>query len=171
MQEGLRLALRDPTAVVAYWYDEGEHYVDVDGNRFDLPADTRDRVVTRLDYSDSPVAAIVHDAALRSEPELLDAISSAARIALERDKLLVEVKARAERYRAVLQAMPDLMFRISRAGVYRGYNAPDPHNLLSEVVVGRTVIGFCGLRTLTVSSMRLRSKRFCAVGRSSCVRS
>jgi len=139
VQEGLRLALRDPTAVVAYWYDEGEHYVDVDGNRFDLPADTRDRVVTRLDYSDSPVAAIVHDAALRSEPELLDAISSAARIALERDKLLVEVKARAERYRAVLQAMPDLMFRISRAGVYRGYNAPDPHNLLSEVVVGRTV--------------------------------
>jgi hypothetical protein len=73
-------------------------------------------VVTRLEYSDSPVAVIVHDAALREEPELLESITGAARIALERDKLLVEVKARAERYRAVLQAMPDLMFRISREG-------------------------------------------------------
>jgi hypothetical protein len=112
VQEGLRAALRDPSAEVAYWYEEGEHYVDVDGNHFDLPTDTRSRVVTRLEYADSPVAAIVHDAALREEPELLDAITGAARIALERDKLLVEVKARAQRYRAVLHAMPDLIFRV-----------------------------------------------------------
>jgi PAS domain S-box-containing protein len=139
VQEGLRQALRDPSAEVAYWYEEGGHYVDVDGNHFELPPDTRNRVVTRLDYADSPVAAIVHDAALREEPELLETITGAARIALERDKLLVEVKARAERYRAVLQAMPDLMFRIARDGTYRGYNAPDPRDLLSEVVVGRKV--------------------------------
>jgi signal transduction histidine kinase len=139
VQEGLRQALRDPTAEVAYWYEEGGHYVDVDGNRFELPPDTRDRVVTRLDYADTHVAAIVHDAALRAEPELLETITNAARIALERDKLLVEVKARAERYRAVLQAMPDLMFRIARDGTYRGYNAPDPRDLLSEIVVGRNV--------------------------------
>jgi signal transduction histidine kinase len=139
VQEGLRVALRDPTAQVAYWYDEGGHYVDVDGNRFELPTDARRRFVTRLEYADSPVAAIVHDPALCEEPELLDAITGAARVALERDKLLVEVKARAERYRAVLQAMPDLMFRISREGVYRGYNAPDPHDLLSEVIVGTSV--------------------------------
>jgi signal transduction histidine kinase len=139
VQEGLRDALRDPSAEVAYWYDEGGHYVDVDGNHFELPADTRHRVVTRLEYADSPVAAIVHDAALREEPELLDAITSAARIALERDKLLVEVKARAERYRALLQALPDLMFRISRDGRYRGYNAPSPRDLLGEVVIGARV--------------------------------
>jgi len=139
VQEGLRQALRDPTAEVAYWYEEGGHYVDVDGNHFDLPPDTRQRVVTRLDYADSPVAAIVHDAALREEPELLETITNAARIALERDKLLVEVKARAERYRAVLQAMPDLLFRIARDGTYRGFNAPDPRDLIEEAVVGRTV--------------------------------
>jgi signal transduction histidine kinase len=139
VQEGLRGALRDPSAEVAYWYEEGGHYVDVDGNHFDLPPDTRHRVVTRLEYADTPVAAIVHDAALREEPELLDAITSAARIALERDKLLVEVKARAERYRAVLQAMPDLMFRISRDGRYRGFNAPNPRDLVGEVIIGARV--------------------------------
>ena len=139
VQEGLRAALRDPTAEVAYWYDEGGHYVDVDGNRFELPTESQDRAITRLDYSDTPVAVLVHDTALRDEPELLETITGAARIALERDKLLVEVKARAERYRAVLQAMPDLMFRIARDGTYRGFNAPDPSDLLEPDVVGKSV--------------------------------
>ena len=139
VQEGLRGALRDPTAEVAYWYDEGGHFVDVEGNHFDLPEDTRRRVVTRLSYGDQPVAAIVHDAALREEPELLEGVANAARIALERDKLLVEVRARAQRYRALLQAMPDLMFRISRKGTYISYNAPNPHDLIDEEVVGKTL--------------------------------
>jgi PAS domain S-box-containing protein len=137
VQEGLRSALRDETAVVAYWYEEDEHYVDVEGNRLDLPEDTRRRVVTRLDYGDQPVAAIVHDAALVQEPELLEGVANAARIALERDKLLVEVRARAQRYRALLQAMPDLMFRISRDGRYISYNAPSERDLVNGEVVGR----------------------------------
>src|SRR5204863_8351102 len=122
-----------------YWYDEGGHFVDVEGNHFDLPEDTRRRVVTRLSYGDQPVAAIVHDAALREEPELLEGVANAARIALERDKLLVEVRARAQRYRALLQAMPDLMFRISRDGTYISYNAPSPRDLVAEEVVGKTL--------------------------------
>jgi PAS domain S-box-containing protein len=140
VQDGLRLALRDPTAEVAYWYDEGGHYVDIDGNNFELPADTRNRVVTKLEYANTPVAAIVHDSALMQEPELLEAITSAARIALERDKLLVEVRARAERYRGLLQAMPDLMFRISRDGDYLSYNAPNERDLFDDDVVGRKVV-------------------------------
>jgi signal transduction histidine kinase len=139
VQEGLRQALRDDTAQVAYWYEEGGHYVDVDGNPFELPSDTLQRVVTRLDYADEPVAAIVHDAALRDEPELLEGIANAARIALERDKLLVEVRARAQRYFALLQAMPDLMFRISRDGSYLSYNAPNPEDLIEREVAGKTL--------------------------------
>jgi PAS domain S-box-containing protein len=139
VQEGLRAALRDPTAKVAYWYEEGGHYVDVDGSHFELPDDTRDRAVTRLSYADEPVAALVHDAALRQEPELLEGVAAAARIALERDKLLVEVRARAQRYRALLQAMPDLMFRIARDGSYLSYNAPNPRDLLREEVMGKTI--------------------------------
>ena len=137
VQEGLRTALRDETAVVAYWYEEDEHYVDVEGNRLDLPEDTRRRVVTRLDYGEQPVAAIVHDASLLQEPELLEGFANAARIALERDKLLVEVRARAQRYRALLQAMPDLMFRISRDGRYISYNAPNERDLVNGEVVGK----------------------------------
>jgi signal transduction histidine kinase len=139
VQDGLRRGLRDPTLQVAYWYAEGGHYVDVDGNRFELPEETPRRAVMRLDYADKRVAAIVHDAALRQEPELLEAIAGMARVALERDQLLVEVRARAERFRALLNAMPDLMFRISRDGRYLGYNAPDPRDLIHPEVVGLTL--------------------------------
>ena len=104
-----------------------------------MTPDTRRRVVTWPDYADDPVAAIVHDAALLEEPELLEGIANAARIALERDKLLVEVRARAQRYFALLQAMPDLMFRISDEGTYLSYNAPNPHDLVEDEVVGKTL--------------------------------
>jgi PAS domain S-box-containing protein len=139
VQAGLRRALRDPTLDVVYWYAEGEHYVDVRGNDVELPQDTPTRVVTRLDYADTPVAALIHDPALREEQEVLDSVASAARIALERDQLLVKDRARAARYRALLRAMPDLMFRISRDGRYLGYNAPDGRHLLHQNVVGLSV--------------------------------
>jgi signal transduction histidine kinase len=139
VQAGLRSALHDPTLEVAYWYPDDSHYVDVYGNRVDLPEETPRRAVMRLDYADTRVASIVHDAALREEPELLDAIAGAARVALERDQLLVKDRARAERYRALLRAMPDLMFRISRDGVYLGFRAPDERDLLRPDVVGLTV--------------------------------
>jgi PAS domain S-box-containing protein len=139
VQAGFRAALHDPTLQLAYWYPEGGHYVDVEGNRFDLPEDTAECVTTRIEYADRPVAALVHDASLREEPELLDTIVGAARIALERDRLQVELRARAERYRALLAAMPDLMFHISREGRYLGYNAPDDRDLIVTEVVGLTL--------------------------------
>jgi PAS domain S-box-containing protein len=139
VQAGLRSALRDPTLELAYWVAEEDHYVDAYGNRVDLPEATPTRAVTRLDYADTPVGAIVHDAALREEPEVLEAVASAARIALERDQLLVKDRARAERFRALLNALPDLMFRISRDGRYLGYNAPEPRDLVNAEVVGTTV--------------------------------
>ena len=139
VQEGFRRALGDPTLEVAYWYPAGEHYVDVNGNALELPEDTRDRIVTRLDYADKRVAALIHDAALREQPELLNAVAGAARISLERDRLLVEDRARAERYRALLNAMPDLMFRISRQGRYLGFRAQKESELVVKDVVGLTV--------------------------------
>ena len=123
---------------VGYWLSEGERFVDAAGRELALPQEGSSRAVTVIERAGRRVAAIVHDAALLTEPELLDAVTSAARVALERDKLLVEVRARAERYRAVLQAMPDLMFRISRGGRYISFNAPTDHDLVVKEVIGLT---------------------------------
>jgi signal transduction histidine kinase len=139
VQAGLRAALRDPTVELVYWVPEEEQYVDAYGNRVDLPEETSTRAVTRLDYADTPIGAIMHDSALREEPEVLEAVASAARIALERDLLLVSDRARAERFRGLLNALPDLMFRISRDGRYLGFNAPNPDDLVQPDVIGTTV--------------------------------
>jgi PAS domain S-box-containing protein len=139
VQAGLRTALRDPTLELVYWVAEEDQYVDAYGNRFDLPGETATRGVTLLEYADTPIGAMIHDAALREEPEVLEAVAGAARIALERDLLLVRDRARAERFRGLLNALPDLMFRISRDGRYLGYNAPEPSHLYEPEVLGTTV--------------------------------
>ena len=51
---------------------------------------TASRAVTRLDHDGEPVAAIVHDASLVEEPELLRAAGAAARLALENARLQAE---------------------------------------------------------------------------------
>jgi PAS domain S-box-containing protein len=93
-QEGLRRALRDPTLKLAYWLEESESYVDVDGKALELEPDGVGRVTTRIEGDDGPIAALVHDASLRDEPELLGAVVAAARISIQKDRLQAELLAR-----------------------------------------------------------------------------
>ena len=110
----LRQALRDDTAQVAYWY-EGRPAL---RRRRRQPL----RTSTRYARSRRHAARLCGRAGRRHRPRCSAALGAGAarwdreRSANrpERDKLLVEVRARAQRYFALLQAMPDLMFLISR---------------------------------------------------------
>jgi signal transduction histidine kinase len=51
-------------------------------------------VATVIERAGKPVAALLHDPALRDEPELLDSVSAAAGIALENGRLQAELQAR-----------------------------------------------------------------------------
>jgi signal transduction histidine kinase len=94
--DALRTALRDPSLEVAYWVAEYDAYADRDGSAIELPAGA-DRATTLLDREDGThVAALVHDASLREEPELLKAVSAAAGFALENERLHAELRARLE---------------------------------------------------------------------------
>jgi len=94
--DALRTALRDPSLEVAYWVAEYERYADRDGRAIELPSDA-ERATTLIDREDGThVAALVHDASLRDEPELLDAVTAAAGFALENARLHAELRARLE---------------------------------------------------------------------------
>jgi signal transduction histidine kinase len=95
LQDALARALRDPSLTLAYWLPDFGAYVDLDGRPVDVPGDDG-RVATTIDRNGSRVAALVHDAALRDEPELLDAVSATAGIALENARLQAELAARLE---------------------------------------------------------------------------
>jgi PAS domain S-box-containing protein len=118
-QAGLRSVLGDPTLEFLTWLDETGGYVDARGNPSELVPDTARRVTTRIDTEDGrPLAALVHDAALRHQQAPLDEVVSTARLAIQKDRGLQALRRSEARSRALLDALPDLMFRIARDGTY-----------------------------------------------------
>lgn len=93
IQAALARVLHDRTLQVAYWLPSLEGYVDADGNRVALPSAHPDRSVTVLERDGEPVAALIHDAAVDNNPELVDEAAAVARLALENERLQAEIKA------------------------------------------------------------------------------
>jgi signal transduction histidine kinase len=96
LRDALVRALRDPSLTVAFWLPDFQTYADADGREVDLVAAADGRATTLIERNGVRVAALLHDRALKDEPELLDAVTAAAAIALENGRLNAELKARAE---------------------------------------------------------------------------
>jgi signal transduction histidine kinase len=99
LRDALARALRDPSLTLAYWLPEFGSYADHDGRSVELPNTDGRRAVRLIERDGVQVAALVHDPALRDEPELLDAVTAAAGIAIEKSQLNVELRARVEELR------------------------------------------------------------------------
>ena len=94
LRDALARALHDPSLWLAYWLPDQGRYVDADGRTVELPADGGAAVTTIVEREGSPVAALVHDATLRDEPQLVQAIGAAAGLALENERLQADLRAR-----------------------------------------------------------------------------
>jgi signal transduction histidine kinase len=99
LRDGLARALRDPSLTLAYWLPDFGSYVDLNGRPVDLPTPESRRATTLIDREGTHVAALLHDPALKDEPELLEAVTAAAGIALENGRLHAELRARLEELR------------------------------------------------------------------------
>jgi signal transduction histidine kinase len=100
LRDVLARALRDPTLELAFWVPGYGAYVGTRGEPVTLPAEGTHRVATLVERGGVPVAALVHDASLRDEPELVGAVTSAAGIALENERLQADLRARLAELRA-----------------------------------------------------------------------
>lgn len=98
LHAALARALRDPTLTLAYWLPDFHSYVDLDGQPLEVP-DREGRATTVIDRAGAPVAALLHDRALDDEPDLLNAVTAAAGIALENARLHAQLRARLEELR------------------------------------------------------------------------
>jgi signal transduction histidine kinase len=96
----LARALGDTTLALAYWLPEYGHYADLEGRPVDVTTPVPGRASTLIDRGDAHVAALLHDASLRSDPELLDAVAATAELALENGRLQAELRARLDELRA-----------------------------------------------------------------------
>lgn len=118
VQAGFRRVLGDPTLMFLTWVDEAESYVDPEGNRCSLYPPGPKRAVTEIAYEEVRLGAIVHDEALLHQQALIDEVVSAARLAMMKDRGLQALRLSEARSRALLDAIPDLMFRMARDGTY-----------------------------------------------------
>jgi signal transduction histidine kinase len=100
LRDALARALRDPTLELAFWVPEYEAYVGSDGEPVELPGEGSGRVATFVERGGKRVAALVHDSSLRDEPQLVGAVTSAAGIALENERLQADLRARLTDLRA-----------------------------------------------------------------------
>ena len=94
LQAALGRTLGDPTLVLARRLPDSQGYADATGARVLVPPVTADRASAAIAHDGRDVAAIVYDASLDDDPEMVEAVRAAATIALENEHLLAESQAR-----------------------------------------------------------------------------
>jgi signal transduction histidine kinase len=99
VRDALAGALGDPSLELALWLPERGSFVDSEGRPIELPVADPSRAVTVLGPADAPVAALVHDPALRQQGALLTSAGAAARLALENERLQAALRLQLEELR------------------------------------------------------------------------
>jgi signal transduction histidine kinase len=100
LRDALAVAVGDRALEVAYWLPGAQRFVDGRGRRTEAPVPGHGRAVTPIVRDGRPVALVVHDAALLEGQALEREIGSAARLAVENERLQAEVLAQLDDLRA-----------------------------------------------------------------------
>ena len=100
LEAALAKTVGDPDLRVAYWLADYAAYADADGKPVTLPSAGGQRSVAPVDRDGRRVAALIYDASLDDDPELVEAVTAAAEIAIENAHLHAESQARLAELRA-----------------------------------------------------------------------
>jgi PAS domain S-box-containing protein len=143
LRDALSAALHDPSLDVGYWLPELPGYVDIEGRPFD-PEERG--ATTEVEGEEGTIGVLVHDPALRDEPELLDGVVAAARLALENERLHVELRTKISELererdftRLVVDTAPAYFCVVDASGRIDRFNATlsEVTGVTSEEVRGR----------------------------------
>jgi signal transduction histidine kinase len=100
LRSRLAAALGDPSLEIGYRLAERDAYVNDSGRVVELPDAGSSRAVTIVRQNGEPLAALVHDRAAQGDPELLDSVAAASRIAVANARLQAEVRSQLEEIEA-----------------------------------------------------------------------
>jgi signal transduction histidine kinase len=92
LQGALGKTLGDPSLVVAYRLPGSLGYADADGRPVLVPPVAADRSCATVESEGTELAALVYDASLDDDPELVAAVRAAAGLALENQRLQAEAQ-------------------------------------------------------------------------------
>jgi signal transduction histidine kinase len=115
LRDRLARALGDPALRVGYYRPDQADYVDQDGLPLLVPPH---RALAVVERDSRPVAALVHDPALREDRHVLDAVIAAAAAELDNQRLAAEVRAQLVEVRAsrarIVSAVDEQRRRVER---------------------------------------------------------
>jgi len=122
LRDALASALRDRSLAIAYWLPasgpaaaEGEgRYVDAGGAPVALPEPGSGRSFTLVEHDGRRVAALIHDASLDEDPELVRAAGAAAALTLENERLDAELRVQIAEVRASRARLLEVVTRERR---------------------------------------------------------
>jgi signal transduction histidine kinase len=87
----LARTLHDPSVELAYWLPERHAYVDVTGVPVAVDPNGG-RGLTHLERDGEPIAVLMHDPVLSTEPELVTAVAAGAAMAVQNEQLHAAVR-------------------------------------------------------------------------------
>ena len=90
LEAALGRTLHDPELVVAYRLPESLGYADSAGRPVLVPPVDADRSSAAVERDGCEIATLIYDASLDDDPELVEAVSAAAAIAIENERLQAE---------------------------------------------------------------------------------
>jgi len=93
LERSIADVLHDPAAKLGYWSPAARTYLDGTGKVLTMPQPGSGLSVTFVERADQPLGAIIHDAVLDEDKALLDAVSAAFALTLDRDRLAATVHA------------------------------------------------------------------------------
>jgi signal transduction histidine kinase len=99
VREMLAASLGDHSVNIAYWLPDRQAFVDEAGRRVEMPEPDSGRAWTAVERDGRRVAAIVHDIALDTSPELVHAAAAASSLAIDNERLKADLRARLEELR------------------------------------------------------------------------
>ncbi len=94
LRDALAKGLGDPSLVIAYRLPESLGYADADGHPVLVPPLAEDRSAAIVESDGTELAALIYDASLDDDPELVEAVRAAAGMALENERLQAEAQSR-----------------------------------------------------------------------------
>jgi signal transduction histidine kinase len=93
LTEAVAQTLGDESVQLAYWAASGEHYVDGSGSPLELPSAGSGRGVAAIELGERHIGAVIYDAVLIGDVELVGAAGRVIAIALDREWLTTELLA------------------------------------------------------------------------------
>jgi PAS domain S-box-containing protein len=124
LRDALAGALGDPTLDIVYQVDwrRGAGWVDDQGRSVPDPAGNEERTVRFVERDGERIAALLHDPALDTEGDHVDAVARAAGLALQNERLQAELRAEVAFIWTVTATAPSLLVNVDTEGRIRNVN-------------------------------------------------